>query len=126
MGEMIVLCPREAVHCDLERFSETAMRRVQDQGLESWDAFLDDLGVAFDRLAVAYRESRFDEVARQARWLADQAHALGLNRLFRVCRHVVALSHGHDVAALAANVTRLIRLGDQVVSVGWQQQDARY
>ena len=51
------------------------------------------------------------------------ARGLGLRRAFRVAQATAALAGSSDRTALAANVARLVRLGDQAVTCIWEEAD---
>ncbi len=124
MGELVMLAPRERTNQDIERFMGRSDPHGAAASPEILDATLEEMTEALSRAAVSYRDRRLEDVAAAARDIADRAHELGLNRLFRVCRHVVSLTDGHDDTALAANVARLVRLGDEAISAAWLRQDS--
>ena len=125
MGNVILLNPQERISRDIERLLDGGERRalVAAPLPKSVDVALEDLAETLSCTAVAYRERRLDAVADHARDAADQARYLGLNRTFRVSQAVASLATREDGAALAANVARLMRLGDVALSSIWEYND---
>lgn len=86
---------------------------------------LEDLAEGLSFVSQAYLDRRLDALAREARGLGRIASEVGLNRVARVAAAVCMLSQRNDPAALAANVARLIRLGDAALLEIWHIQDQR-
>ncbi|WP_099824857.1 hypothetical protein [Oceaniglobus indicus] len=84
---------------------------------------LEDLALYLAQLPAAYRDSRFRDLASACCEIGEIAGALGLERLSRVARTVAGLTAGDDSVALAANLARLMRLGNEALSVIWNLQD---
>lgn len=123
MRNVVVLEPREQMNRDLER-----LLAVGDShpgvATESVDIAMEALTETLSQLAMSYRDRRLDDVVDEARRVAEQSRALGLNRAFRVGQAVAGLAASGDGVALSANVARLVRLGDAALSSVWDQGDA--
>lgn len=87
---------------------------------------LEDLAEGLSFVSQAYLDRRFEALAQEARCLGRIASEVGLNRVARVASTVCMLSRHNDPAALAANVARLIRLGEAALSEIWHIQDQHY
>lgn len=112
MAEIKILQLRE--HGDIGMMQMIAERQARPgEHMEPVVAtVLHDLSQQLEEIAVAYRAARFDEVVKVARVAAVTASSLRLDRLARVARTVCVLATSDDSAALAANVARMIRLGE--------------
>lgn len=85
---------------------------------------LDDLALKLSQIGPAWRDGRFDRVAGCCRDVAEIAVELRFDRLARVARTSLALTAQNDGVALAANLARLMRLGESVLTTVWDLQDA--
>lgn len=86
---------------------------------------LDRLMDGLSRVSLAWHDQDADILRSSARCVAEKASALGLNRIARVARTVETLGRTEDEAALAANVARLLRLGQGFFKEVWELQDRR-
>lgn len=84
---------------------------------------LDRLMSGLSKVSLAWHDGDSDVLRNSAISVAERAGALGLNRISRVARTVEALERTDDRAALAANVARLLRLGQGFFEEVWELQD---
>ncbi|TDL78412.1 hypothetical protein E2L08_10750 [Palleronia sediminis] len=88
---------------------------LRDRGDAVRAGAVDELILRIGELVRA-RDAPAHLLAPAAAAVGDRAQALGLYRVARVARTIGVLAHGRDRAALAANVARLIRLGDEILT----------
>ncbi|SES05157.1 hypothetical protein SAMN04490244_10573 [Tranquillimonas rosea] len=119
MGKVTVLQPLEQVRWDCAVVSAPAGRAEE---LARGDT-MDFLALELARVALAYRDARFDRLRRAAGRVAELSSDARLDRMALVARTVVALAGGRDEIALAANVARLDRLGDATLCVIWSVRE---
>ncbi|MBJ3763274.1 hypothetical protein ILP92_11000 [Maribius pontilimi] len=126
MGDVVMLMPRERMSRDLERLLAVNDRTGDEADIVAteMDTAMEEWAETLSRIAVAYRARKLRVVAQAARDAAEQARHLGLNRAFRVGQAVSVLSTQGDDVALAANIARLMRLGDAALSSVWEQRDS--
>lgn len=117
------LRPREGTALDPVQLGVLMARMADKQGLVALGDQLDELALKLSQIGPAWRDARFDQVSRLSRDVADIAVALGVERLARVARTAVALSRQNDGVALAANLGRMMRLGEAVLTSVWELQD---
>lgn len=84
---------------------------------------LEDLALGLSRLAGTYQSNQFDDMCDESVALGKIAAQVGLDRISRVAFTVAALTKGGDAVALAANLARLMRLGNDALSEIWELQD---
>ena len=84
---------------------------------------LDELMDRLSRVSLAWHEEDAGLLRSATRSVAEQAGFLGLNRIVRVARTVEMLERTDDHPALAANVARLLRLGQGFFEEVWELQD---
>ncbi|SFG87873.1 hypothetical protein SAMN04488020_104272 [Palleronia marisminoris] len=90
---------------------------------ERLDTDLDQLMAGLSRVSLAWHDRDGAVLRNSASFVAGRASALGLNRIARVARTVETLARTEDGAALAANVARLLRLGQGFFEEVWELQD---
>lgn len=126
MAELIRLRPDETRSGDVDRFLGADARPGSEHLEHVYGPTLEQLAEALSRVSIAYRDGRMIAMTAAARQASDQASAVGLNRLSRVARTVCVLAGAPDGTALAANVARLMRLGEDSLESIWQLHDSRY
>ncbi len=117
------LVPREGISIDNETLAH--LRGVGNPQVvnRALGEALEDLALAMSRAAIAYRDDRFERLDAASRETAHAAALLGLDRLGRVACTVAVLTHSRDSVALAANLSRMIRLGNDALTAIWDLQD---
>lgn len=126
MGQANVraLRPREGTTIDPVQLGDLMARMADRQGQYALGNLLDELALRLSQIGPAWRDGRFDRVAACCRDIADIAIELCFERLARVARTALTLTGGDDGVALAANLGRLMRLGEAVLTTVWDLQDA--
>ncbi len=126
MGQTSVqaLRPREGTTLDPVQLGDLLARMADTQGQAALGNLLDELALKLSQIGPAWRDGRFDSVAGYCRDVGDIATELRCERLARVARTALTLSSGNDGVALAANLSRLMRLGEVVLTMVWDLQDA--
>lgn len=126
MGQVNVraLRPREGKTLDPVQLGDLMARMADKKGSAALGNLLDELALKLSQIGPAWRDSRFDSVATFCRDVADIAVELQFERLARVARTALMLTSQNDGVALAANLARLMRLGESVLTTVWDLQDA--
>ena len=78
------------------------------------------------RLSVAerqYRQDERDELRKGARSLVAIAEQIGMQKVARVAQDVSAAIDQFDDVALAATMSRLLRVGERSLTAIWDMQD---
>ena len=84
---------------------------------------LDEIAIQLQLVQTAAKDDDAAQLALSCRRIGEDASVLGLNRIARVARAVEKLLHQNDPNALAANVARLMRLGDGLFEDVWGMQN---
>ncbi len=117
------LRPSEAVQLDMRRLEEICLHFGCIGGEAAICAAMEDLAVLLERAQALWRAADFGELGLCARQISGIADRIGLAKLARVAGTVEALAGTRDDAALAANVSRLARLGERSLVAIWDVQD---
>jgi|GEM_PF-6850990 len=123
MPDIVSLNPVEPTPEDLSRLLKLGREPAGGGPSAVIERRLERLAKALLRASVALRDDRPSGVAEAACDAARLARGLGLRRAFRVAQATAALAGSPDRTALAANVARLVRLGDQAVTCIWEEAD---
>ena len=122
-GSVVTLRPFEGISIDSESLARLRESGCEVQGAARTGELLEDLALGLSRIAIAYRNDRFEDLCAGSQKVAQLATKIGLDRLGRVAGTVAALSRGSDSVALAANLARLMRLGNDALGAIWDLQD---
>ncbi len=125
MVNVVSLALHETAIVDLSKVEDVWRQKGEAEAHRVIGAELDRLAEQMSRIGMAYREGRFDIVVAGCRDAAETAGTVGLDRLGRVACTVATLAGGRDATALAANIGRLMRLGDGALGKIWELQDRR-
>jgi hypothetical protein len=126
MGQANVhaLRPRDRDMVEPDHLVDLMVRMTDQHGSAAVGDTLDELAQRLSQIGPAWRDGRFDEIAQLCRRVAEIATELELDRLARVARTALALVACSDGVALAANLGRLMRMGEAMLTTIWQMQDA--
>lgn len=84
---------------------------------------LEELAVRLAQTERAWRAAQLGTMRKSARSLVAIAEQIGMNTLARVAGDVTVCADSGDHIALAATVTRLVRIGERSLSEIWDLQD---
>lgn len=84
---------------------------------------LEELAVRLSHTERCYRKGGMDDTRKAARSLVAIADQIGMQMLSRVAADVTACADSGDTVALAATLTRLLRIGERSLSEVWDLQD---
>jgi len=111
------------VHLDAERL-EALFVQLGAAGAE--DVVCRAMEELAARLALAercWREENWAQIRKSARGLIAIAEQLGMRLLAHVARDVMTCIDDRDGIALAATLSRLLRIGERSLSEVWEMQD---
>lgn len=121
--EAVDLRPDENVRLDPNRLTELFVQ-LGNRGAENVVCrAMEELAIRLADIETAYWQGEFSKVSKGARGLIAIADQIGLNGLAQVARHVAATASRDDFTAIAATVSRLVRIGDQSLAAVWKAQD---
>ncbi|MEX1233409.1 MAG: hypothetical protein WEB56_00300 [Roseovarius sp.] len=84
---------------------------------------LEELAVRLSHTERCYREGRLTDMRKSARSLVAIADQIGMQALSRVAADVTIAADNDDLVAMAATLSRLLRIGDSSLSEVWEMQD---
>lgn len=108
LEKVVMLCPREAV--SLEALS--ARHAVSDAAVSLAEDAVEEMVVCLAAVEASWAAGEFGRLNGLIRTLSDQAERAGLPDVVHVAQHAEGLLSGRDEVALAAVITRLIRVGE--------------
>lgn len=121
--EAVNLRPDENVRLNPSRLTELFVQ-LGNRGAEDVVCrAMEELAVRLADIETAYWQGEFSKVSKIARGLIAIADQIGLNGLAQVARHVAATASRNDRTAIAATVSRLVRMGDKSLTAVWDAQD---
>lgn len=123
MVEAVNLHPDESVRLNPSRLTELFVQ-LGNRGAEDVVCrAMEELAVRLADIEASYWKGDFTKVSKGSRGLIAIAEQIGLNGLAQVARHVSATSSRDDATAIAATVSRLVRMGDKSLTAVWDAQD---
>lgn len=84
---------------------------------------LEELAGRLSNTERCHREGRLDEMRKSARSLVAVSDQIGMQLLSRVAADVTQCADTRDAVALAATLSRLLRIGERSLSEVWDMQD---
>ena len=84
---------------------------------------LEELAVRLSHTERCYREGRSVDLCKSARSLVAISDQIGMQMLSRVAADVTTCANKGDAVALAATLSRLLRIGERSLSEIWDLQD---
>lgn len=84
---------------------------------------LEELAVRLSHTDRCWRRGRMGDLSKSARSLIAISDQIGMHMLSRVARDVANCAESGDAIALAATLSRLIRIGERSLSEVWDLPD---
>lgn len=115
--------PTEQVSVDQERLG-TLYAQLGEAGAEDVVCrAMEELALRMSHCDRLFRESNWDDLRKNSRSLIAIADQVGLQKLGLVASDVMSAIDQHDEVAVAATLTRLIRIGERSLTAIWDTQD---
>lgn len=120
---MTPLQQNEAVRLDSDRLEELYVQ-LGEAGAENVVCrALEELAVRLSYTERCYRERRLQDMRKSARSLVAISDQIGMQMLARVATDVTRCIDENDHTALAATLSRLLRIGERSLNEVWDLQD---
>ncbi|MBR9764249.1 MAG: hypothetical protein GYB53_12160 [Rhodobacteraceae bacterium] len=123
MDQILVLTREEPVRLDADRLRDLYMR-LGDVGAEDVVCrAMEEIAVRLAHTERLYRQDRLVEMRKSARSLVAISDQVGMAALASVAEDVTRCIDGCDPVALAATLSRLLRVGERSLTAIWDLQD---
>lgn len=123
MEQILVLRQEEPVRLDPDRLREL-YTRLGDAGAEDVVCrAMEEIAVRLSHTERLYRQDRLRDMRKSARSLVAISDQVGMGALARVAEDVTACVDACDAVALAATLSRLLRVGERSLTAIWDLQD---
>jgi len=109
----------ETVRLDSDRLEELGEAGAEDVVCRA----LEELAVRLSHTERCYRDASMKEMRKSARSLIAISEQIGMQLLAKVARDVTCCIDEGDRIALAATLSRLLRIGERSLSEVWDLQD---
>lgn len=125
MEHIRVLAQDEPVQLDPDRL-QSLYDQLGEAGAEDVVCrAMEELAVRLSLIERLFRQDRKAELRKAARSLTGIADQIGMNALCRVACDVCNCVDANDPVALAATLSRLLRIGERSLTEVWDMQGIR-
>ena len=120
---MTLLKQHETVRLDSRRLEDLFLQLGEASAEDVVCRALEEVAARLSHTERCYREHRFDDMRKSARSLIAISEQIGMQLLADVARDVTRCVDLDDGIALAATLSRLLRIGEGSLSEIWDLQD---
>ncbi|WP_138936509.1 hypothetical protein [Roseovarius arcticus] len=118
-----MLKQKEAVRLNAGRLEELFAQLGEASAEDVVCRALEELALRLSHTERCHREGRLADMRKSARSLVAIADQIGMQLLARVAADVTVCVDSQDMVAVAATLSRLLRIGDSSLSEVWEMQD---
>ena len=123
MEQVTVLKQDEVVRLNSDRLEELYVELGEAAAEDVVCRALEELAVRLSHIERCHSEVRLADMRKSARSLVAIADQIGMYMLSRVAADVAACVDGRDLVAVAATLSRLLRIGERSLSEVWDLHD---
>lgn len=123
MSQLLSIHPAEAVHVDQERLGSLYAQLGENGAEDVVCRAMEELASRLTQCERLYREGRITDLRHQARSLIAIAEQIGMQGVSGVADSVTQCVDASDHVALAATLSRLLRVGERSLSAMWDHQE---
>ncbi len=123
MMQVTHMRPTERICVDQERLGDLYAQLGNDGAEDVVCRALEELALRMSHCDRLYRAANWQDLRKNSRSLIAIAEQVGLQKLARVAGDVMAAIDQSDDTAVAATLTRLIRIGERSLTAIWDLQD---
>ncbi|SEK54106.1 hypothetical protein SAMN05421666_1059 [Roseovarius nanhaiticus] len=121
--DVTMLVQKEVVRLNASRLEELYAQLGEAGAEDVVCRALEELALRLSHTERCYREGRTGDMRKSARSLVAIADQIGMQALSRVAADVTIAADRCDHVAIAATLSRLLRIGDCSLSEVWEMQD---
>lgn len=123
MEQITILKPDEVVGLNLARL-EDLYAQLGEAGAEDVVCrALEELALRLSHTEQCHRDARLGEMRKSARSLVAIADQIGMQSLSRVASDVTIAADSSDSVAIAATLSRLLRIGESSLCEVWEMRN---
>lgn len=123
MEQVTILKPDEVVGLNLARL-EDLYAQLGEAGAEDVVCrALEELALRLSHTEQCHRDARLGEMRKSARSLVAIADQIGMQSLSRVASDVTIAADSSDSVAIAATLSRLLRIGESSLCEVWEMRN---
>lgn len=123
MEQITLLKQKESVRLDCDRLEQLYLQLGESGAEDVVCRALEELAARLSYTERCFREGRAQDMRKSARGLIAIAEQIGMAVLARVARDVTVCIDDGDRVALAATLSRLVRIGERSLEEIWNLQD---
>ena len=123
MEQIITLAQNETVRLDSDRLGELYAQLGEAGAEDVVCRAMEELAVRLAHSERLYRQGNMEDLRKSARSLVAIAEQIGMHSVARVARDVTYCIDDDDQVALAATLSRLLRIGERSLTAIWDMQD---
>lgn len=121
--QILQMRPTEQVCVDQERLGSLYKQLGETDAADVVCRAMEELDLRISHCDRLYRTSDWQELRKNSRSLIAIADQVGLKKVAAVASDVMSAVDQADVVAIAATLTRLIRVGERSLTAIWDVQD---
>ena len=123
MNQVLQIQLSESVKLDKERLGALYSQLGEASAEDVVCRALEELALRMSQCNKFYNEKNFNELRKNARTLIAIADQLGFHTFSRVAGDVTQCIDADDTTALAATLSRLLRIGERSLTAIWDLQN---
>ena len=123
MDQIITLAQNETVRLDPDRLGELYAQLGEAGAEDVVCRAMEELAVRLSHTERLYRQNEMMDLRKSARSLVAISEQIGMHSVARVARDVTYCIDDDDRVALAATLSRLLRIGERSLTAIWDMQD---
>ncbi len=123
LKQVVMLAQKEKVRLDPDRLGELYAQLGQAGAEDVVCRAMEELAVRLSHTERLYRQELMGDMRKSARSLVAISEQIGMHMLARVAMDVTRCIDEGDSTALAATLSRLLRIGEQSLTAIWDLQD---
>ncbi len=123
MEQIITLAQNETVRLDSDRLGELYAQLGEAGAEDVVCRAMEELAVRLSHSERLFRQGDMEDLRKSARSLVAISEQIGMHSVARVARDVTYCIDDNDPVALAATLSRLLRIGERSLTAIWDMQD---
>lgn len=123
MTQVMRIKPVENIRVDSDQLCALYAQLGEEGAEDVVCRAIEELAVRLANCEQMWRENRFEDLRKNARSLIAISDQVGMHKLSVVARDVTICIDDRDGTAVAATLSRLMRIGERSLTAIWDMQD---